>query len=236
MKNRIEKRLARVLENSEILDKRAYLTIDGEGCVERKKMNLTIPAMVFCIDEVLFDETLEKESDKREREKEKKIERLSNLTVEKLKENFTKLVVKGEVEFAKRYGKELALREVEEFNKTLFNLSLMDNISFKKPLMALAMKEILETIGWNDKIGYLVISYFAKQRYDLSSLEAAKELDNKDFDVPETLEFIAYKKVLNRYEYKNEKKYASMLSKWKNDVEELSISPVENEMLKTIKF
>ncbi|MBC2851991.1 hypothetical protein H5J22_11345 [Cetobacterium sp. 8H] len=236
MKNRIENRLLRVLENSEILDKRAYLTIDGDGSVERKEMNLTIPAMVFCADEVIFDETLEKESDKREREKEKKIERLSNLTVEKLKENFTKLVVKGEVEFAKRYGKELALREAEEFNKTLFNLSLMDNISFKKPLMALAMKEILDTVGWNDKIGYLVISYFTKQRYDLSSLEAAVEVENKDFDIPEILELVAYKKVLNMYDYKNEKKYASMLSKWKNDVEELSISPVENEMLKTIKF
>ncbi|WP_297597434.1 hypothetical protein [uncultured Cetobacterium sp.] len=236
MKNRIKERFIKVLENAEILDKRAYLTIDGEGNVERKAMNLTIPAMVFCQDETIFEEILKIESNKKEREKEKKIDRLSNLTIDKLKENFTKLVVKGEVEFAKRYGKELALRDLEEFNKALFNLSLMDNIAFKKPMMALAMREILKTIGWDDKVGYLVISYFTKQRYDLSCLELVEGIENKDFDVPDILELIAYKKVLNEYEYKNEKKYAAMLSKWKNETKELAISPVENEILKTIKF
>ncbi|MGL5663082.1 MAG: hypothetical protein ACRCW8_04730, partial [Cetobacterium sp.] len=71
-------------------------------------------------------------------------------------------------------GKELALKDKEEFLKTLFNLSLMDNISFYKPLMALAMKEVLDNIGWIDEIGYLVISYFTKQRYDLSCLEGSE--------------------------------------------------------------
>ena len=45
MKNRIEKRVAKVIENADTLDKRAYLTIDCDGVVKRKEMNFSIPLM-----------------------------------------------------------------------------------------------------------------------------------------------------------------------------------------------
>lgn len=236
MKNRIEKRVAKVIENADTLDKRAYLTIDCDGVVNRKEMNFSIPLMVFCENDEIFERVLKEESNKIERIKEKKIERLSNITVDKLKENFMKLVIKGELEFSKKYGKELALKDKEEFLKTLFNLSLMDNISFYKPLMALAMKEIIENIGWVDEIGYLVISYFTKQRYDLSQLENVIESESEITEIFGNISLLAYKKVLESYTYKNEKKYRAMLLNGVKNQDRLTQWQIDDEILNSIKF
>lgn len=236
MKNRIEKRVAKVIENADTLDKRAYLTIDCDGVVKRKEMNFSIPLMVFCENDEIFERVLKEESNKIERIKEKKIERLSNVPVDKLKENFMKLVIKGELEFSKKYGKELALKDKEEFLKTLFNLSLMDNISFYKPLMALAMKEIIENIGWIDEVGYLVISYFTKQRYDLSQLENAIESESEITEISENISLLAYKKVLESYTYKNEKKYRAMLLNGVKNQSRLTQWQIDDEILNSIKF
>lgn len=236
MKNRIEKRVAKVIENADTLDKRAYLTIDCDGVVKRKEMNFSIPLMVFCENDEIFERVLKEESNKIERIKEKKIERLSNVPVDKLKENFMKLVIKGELEFSKKYGKELALKDKEEFLKTLFNLSLMDNINFYKPLMALAMKEIIENIGWVDEIGYLVISYFTKQRYDLNQLENAIENESEITEISENISLLAYKKVLESYTYKNEKKYRAMLLSGVKNQNRLTQWQIDDEILNSIKF
>lgn len=236
MKNRIEKRVTKVIENADTLDKRAYLTIDYDGVVNRKKMNFSIPLMVFCENDEIFERVLKEESNKIERIKEKKIERLSNIPVDKLKENFMKLVIKGELEFSKKYGKELALKDKEEFLKTLFNLSLMDNISFYKPLMALAMKEIIENIGWVDEIGYLVISYFTKQRYDLSQLENVIESESEITEISGNISLLAYKKVLESYTYKNEKKYRAMLLNGVKNQDRLTQWQIDDEILNSIKF
>lgn len=236
MKDRIEKRVTKVIENADTLDKRAYLTIDCDGIVKRKEMNFSIPLMVFCENDELFERVLKEESNKIERIKEKKIERLSNISVDKLKENFMKLVIKGELEFSKKYGKELALKDKEEFIKTIFNLSLMDNINFYKPLMALAMKEIIENVGWIDEIGYLIISYFTKQRYDLSQLENAIEDESEITEVPENISLLAYKKVLESYTYKNEKKYRAMLLNRVKNQNKITQWQIEDEILNSIKF
>ena len=236
MKSRIEKRVAKVVENADTLDKRAYLTIDCDGVVKRKEMNFSIPLMVFCENDEIFERVLKEESNKIERIKEKKIERLSNISVDKLKENFMKLVIKGELEFSKKYGKELALKDKEEFIKTIFNLSLMDNINFYKPLMALAMKEIIENVGWIDEIGYLIISYFTKQRYDLSQLENAIEDESEITEVPENISLLAYKKVLESYTYKNEKKYRAMLLNRIKNQNKITQWQIEDEILNSIKF
>ena len=236
MKNRIEKRVAKVIENADTLDKRAYLTIDCDGVVKRKEMNFSIPLMVFCENDEIFERVLKEESNKIERIKEKKIERLSNVPVDKLKENFMKLVIKGELEFSKKYGKELALKDKEEFLKTLFNLSLMDNINFYKPLMALAMKEIIENIGWVDEIGYLVISYFTKQRYDLSQLENVIESESEITEIFGNISLLAYKKVLESYTYKNEKKYRAMLLNGVKNQDRLTQWQIDDEILNSIKF
>lgn len=234
MTNKIEIRLEKVLKNIDSLDKRAYLTVTGEGIIKRKDMNLTIPAMVFCEDDNLFNMQLEKDTDLKERQKDKDISRLSTIDLKKAVEIFTKVVIKGELEFSKKYGKELALRDKELFYKTLFNLSLMDNLKFRKPLMALALKEIMETIGWNDKIGYLVISYFTKQRFDLSNLENAVSIEKEDIQIERNIELASYKKVLESYTYENSEKYYFILKNENNKMKNGKLLDIEDEILKNI--
>lgn len=230
----LENRMTRVLENSEILDKRAYFTVSGEGDIKRKEMNLTLGAMFFCEDEKLFDEILEKESCPKEREKKLEIARMASMDIEKIKENFPKLIIKGELDFAKRYGKEFAMREPKLFLETLFNLSLMDNINFRKPLMALVMKECLDKFGWIDEIGYLVISYFTKQRYDLNSFENALEFDG-EIELKNIFELKIYKKVLESFEFKNRKKYLYILNEANKKIAEKELNEVEKDILKNIE-
>lgn len=208
MRNRVEK----IEKNCEFLDKRAYFTIDKNYEVKRKKMNMSIVVAAFLNNEE-FEVTLEKEIDKKERQKRKKIERFSNLDLDKIRENLIKLVIKGECEFAKRYAKELALRNKELFIKTIFELSLMDNIEFRKPLLALAFERVIDSIGWNDSIGDLVISYFSKQRYDLYEYENARNVEKIDIMRTDKIEIESYRVVLNRFEYKNKGKYIDILNK-----------------------
>ncbi len=231
MKINIEERIKYFLENAEYLDKRAYFTVDGEGKIKRKKMNYSFPAIFFCEDDIFFKNILEIEKDKRERTKIKKIDRLSNLEMDRLSENLIKLVIKGELDFAKRYAKELAMRDKEYFIKTLFNLSLMDNLSFDKPLMALAMREYISRFGWNDEVGYLVMSYFTKQRYDINQLEFIKPEEEMCRIEPRTVSQLAYKKVLDSYEYTNKSKYRAILIK---DIEKTDFIE-ESELEKILK-
>ena len=112
----------------------------------------------------------------------------------------------------------------------------MDNISFYKPLMALAMKEIIENIGWVDEIGYLVISYFTKQRYDLSQLENVIESESEITEISGNISLLAYKKVLESYTYKNEKKYRAMLLNGVKNQDRLTQWQIDDEILNSIKF
>lgn len=235
MKKDIQERLNYFLENVEILDKRAYFTISGEGEIKRKNMNYSFPAIFFCEDDEKFREIVNCEADKRERVKIKKIDRLSNLEVEKLSENLFKLIIKGELDFAKRYAKELALRDKEQFIKVLFNLSLMDNISFNKPLMALAMREYLKYHNWSDEVGYIVISYFTKQRYDLNEIENVIGGSEESLESI-TISQIAYKKVLESFEYINKSKYREILNNSvKRTKKDYEISEIEKMLIKGIK-
>lgn len=243
MKEKLRKRVAKVIENVEILDKRVYFSVDSEYRIKRKKMNYIVPALIFCENENIFLKTLELESNSIEREKFKKIERLSNLSILKLQENFIKLVIKGELEFSKRYGKELALRDKNLFLETLFNLSLMDNIEFNKPLLALSMKKIMDNFGWIDEIGYLVISYFSKQKFDLNAYEQAKELSEMNLEIDsENISQLAYKKVLESFNYKNKNFYSYMLkNSYKKTKEQKKngvinkLTNIEKEILKQLK-
>ncbi len=85
LKNRIENRIEDLINNSEILDKRAYFTVSDEGEIKRKRMNLTIPAMVFCSDDKVFKQILTSELDPVNRIKRKQLCRKQSIDIDTLK-------------------------------------------------------------------------------------------------------------------------------------------------------
>ena len=143
-------------ECAQFLDKRSYLTIDTKGDIKRKKGNLALPVFSFLKTEDDYVEVLLNSCDIKERQNLDKIERYSNLDIEKVKLNYIKTLFNGNLEFSKRYGKELFLRDRETFFKISSNFALIgdDNI---KPLMVLSLKELMKE--YNENIFYIFISF-----------------------------------------------------------------------------
>lgn len=198
-------KIEKICEEVEILDRRAFFVFKN-GEIRRKKIVEILPVAVFCNDNV-FDKALSLEKDKRERIKFKKIQRMSNLGIDKLESNFLKLVLNGELEFAKVYGKELALRDREIFFQILYKLVLMDNPYFYKGLMVLSFKEILNICGWKDEIWYLVVSYLTKQREETYIYENISYFDECTEKVEENLAVLVYRKILENYKGEDKERF-----------------------------
>lgn len=226
-------RKATIEKLAEYLDKRAYFTICASGEIKKKEINYAIPAAAFVEDEKFLAETLTELADPKERTKIDKIERYSNVQIEELKEKFFKLLANGNVDFAKRYGKELFLKDSTEFYRMLFHYSLMDSSS-QKALMALAMKKLTGS-EYNEEILYLVISYFTKVKPDFYDYENAdakstdkneiKELILKNRENIHTKEFLNLYScilVLNEYDYPREEILTGMILKKLERFEETS--------------
>jgi hypothetical protein len=204
-------RIAMLEELAEDLDKRAYFTINSCGEIKIKEMNYAIPLAAFCEDEEFFKEELPKLADKVERTKIDKIERFSNKSVEELKDKFYKLLANGSLDFAKRYAKELFLKDSEEFYRAIYHFALMDSTKNMKPLMVISMKKLLGK-NYNEKIMYLVIAYLTKKKSNFyqyenalpyeGTLEMMKEKLLKNQENVQTKEFLQiYTSILALSEY-----------------------------------
>lgn len=223
---------------SEIIGNRAYFTIDQEGNIKRKTMNYALPLGAFIKDTEKLGEYLFHLAKPVERVKHKKIERLSREDRDKLFNNFFKIMANNNYDFAKRYSKEMYLRDKEAFFKKLFHYTLMEEIDSQKTLMALALKKLLWE-GLDDNILNAGISYIANVKSDLRSYEKAGASENskkelltnieilKNGSSKEELNLLAYLLVLKEYDYSNESKFAAIAQK---RLEEISKTTTKKEL------
>lgn len=161
-------------EIAQFLDKRAYITIDISGNLKRKKANLTLPIFAFFNDDTLLKQEILNSCDIKERQKFDKIERFSSLDIEKVKLNFIKTLFNGNLEFSKKYGKELFLRANSDFFKIVSNFSLIGDSTNIKPLMVLALKKLMKD-NYDENIFHLFISYMTKYRDNTAIYENVQE-------------------------------------------------------------
>lgn len=157
--------------SAEFLNKRAYLTIDTAGNIKRKRGSMALPIFAFLNDKNSLVKELLNSSDSKERQKIDKIERFSSMEIEKVKSNLIKTLFNGNLEFSKKYGKELFLRDRESFFKIVSNFALIGNLNSLKPLFVLSIKKLLTE--YDENIFYNFISYMTKYRDDLSTYEEA---------------------------------------------------------------
>lgn len=221
---------------SQVLDKRAYFTIDMNGAIKRKKMNYVIPSAVFTDEDSDFVCHVVNSINFAEKTKTDKIERMTNAEIEDLKKNIFKLLAKGDFHFTCKYCKELYFKDKENLFKILFQFSLMDNISFEKPLAVYSLKKYFEKFGYSDEALYLTISYLAKMRADFSEYEKLYVEKNNlnssdDFEILKNelknivknnidkykttkgLEILGYLLVLLSYSYENENIFTAILKR-----------------------
>lgn len=202
---------------AEILDKRAYVTIDLEGNIKRKDVNLILPLFALNDDEDKLADILVRNADEKERQNFDKIERFSSLDIEKVKKNFIKTVMHGNFDFAKKYGKELFLRDNRSFYEILATFVCIGNSNSLKGLVMLAAKELLTE--YDDNIFTLFISYITKFRDDTQNYEFCtpttltlkdiKDMVVKDDEILNSrlgLGILSNIDILKKFNLKNERK------------------------------
>ena len=158
---------------AEVLDKRAYFTVTSEGEIKRKTINPSLPVFAFSDNNEQLADTILESADLKERSKISAVSRLSNLEIKNLKENLFKTMINGNLDFSKKFGKELFLRDRDEFFKTVTLAALMGNMNSLKPLMVLAFKKLMEKREYNENVFYLVIAFLTKYRDEFFYYERA---------------------------------------------------------------
>lgn len=164
---------------AELLDKRVYFSVDGFN-ICRKELNLALPAVAFSKDDELMLDTIHSCISPIERQHIDKIDRMSNLTVEKLAEKLEKLLIKDSLEHTMRYAKELLYKDENRFYTVLGKFALLDSIKSRKALLISAFRKIGRK---DDELIFLLISYMVKARADYSDIEKIKNgLSNLSYD------------------------------------------------------
>lgn len=182
-------------ESAQFLDKRAYITIDIYGNLKRKRGNLTLPIFAFLDDKNILSQEILDSADIRERQNYDKIDRFSNLDIEKVKINLIKTLFNGNLEFSKKYGKELFLRDRDTFFKIVSNFALIGSKNMK-PLMVLALQKLMKQ--YDENIFHLFISYVTKNRDNTCIYESAEVCDLNVAQLKSSLK--SNSELLNSYE------------------------------------
>lgn len=211
---------------AEGLGKRSYFTIDSNGTIKRKNMNRALP-LITTINNDNYKEiikiVLEKMVDLTQREKIKKIERLSKYSIDTLTNNFNKIMANGDKIFGLRYSKEIFLRDNKLFFKILFDYVLLENIDSEKSTMAWSLYQLMKEIKDNkfpDEVFYVGISYILQKKSEFHDFERISNLNFTPTPKAEIIELSktvgslsvsSYGKILNEFRYEKEDIYTEIL-------------------------
>ncbi|WP_291256044.1 hypothetical protein [Fusobacterium sp.] len=218
-------------ESAQFLDKRAYITVDTLGNLKRKRGSLALPVSAFLDEAELIAEIIDS-SDIKERQNYDKIERFSSLDIEKVRLNLIKTLFNGSYDFAKKYGKELFLRDRDAFFKLLANFSLIGESSNLKPLMVLALKRSM--LEFDENIFSLFISYFSKYRDNTSNYEKSLDISIEISDLKTMLR--DKKELLNSLEGLGILSSLALLEEIEVDNYNRSLNKLKFEIENTVSF
>ena len=212
-----------------VLDKRAYFTINESGELKRKNNNLIIPFFAYCNDNELLAENIFEKADLKERCKIGKVNRFSNVDEKKLKENLLKTLTNGGLEFSLKYGKELFLRNRDEFFKTVLLFSLMGDLKSLKPLVVLSFKKLMENQEYDENLFYLLISFLTKYRDNFYFYENAEIEEDNSFNLKEFL--LANENILNSREGLGAISSLKALEELEKNYQNKFIQKIKNELI-----
>lgn len=232
---------------AEVLDKRAYLTIDKEGNLKRKSANMALPIFAFFDDHKTLIQGIFDSANLKERQILDKIDRFSNVDMDKIKDNLIKTIFNGNLDFAKKYGKELFLRDREAFYNLLATFVTIGNSDSLKGLFLISYEKLMENIEYDGNIFFLFMAYITKFRDNTSAYEtcengkySAKDLkkqlaDNKDLLYSKLgLGILTNLYLVEKYNLTNEEKILAKLAFEINNYQELA--PLSDEEKQILEF
>ena len=89
-----------------------------------------------------------------------------------------KTMFNGSIDFAKKYAKELFLRDKKEFFRLMATFVTIGNSESLKSLNMIAFERLMEENDYNGNILYLFIAYLTKYRDNTNNYENIK-IDGK---------------------------------------------------------
>ena len=208
---------------AEGLGRRTYFSLNSNGNIKRNKMNRAL-LLVTTIDKNNYKKVIEillgEMVDLTQREKIKKIERLSTYSIDTLTNNFNKIMASGDRIFGLKYGKELFFRDKELFFKMLFDYVLLENINTEKSIMAWSLYQLLKDSGFSNEVFYVGMSYLLQKKSEFNDYEkisynnfipTSKEKIVVKSKAHSLLTISSYGKILNEFTYQKEDIYIEML-------------------------
>lgn len=148
-------------ESLPLCNKNTYLKIEGLDRISIKEPNFSLVKLLL-IDNGKYTIQEYLESVIGAKEKIKKIDRVSGETLEKVKDNYYKVLLKGDTHFALRYGYELFCRDKNEFVKISLAASLVSG--WEKCAYSLAFIQLLDKYpqkGITDALVEIYIRFIA---------------------------------------------------------------------------
>ncbi|OQY08730.1 MAG: hypothetical protein B6I28_04300 [Fusobacteriia bacterium 4572_132] len=162
------------------INRKNYFNIKIDGEIKEKKINLAIPLLNVMsenenkeeIKKIIYEKYIWKNEFKKRRD----IKRLSKYSIEKVKTNYFKTLLKGEFTHAIRYGNELFLRDKDEFEKISLFYGMINN---QKSYLLLYIISSIELFKKVKKENYIII---------LNSMIDLMSKYKKDFTLYEKIE------------------------------------------------
>lgn len=180
------------------LNYRCYYKVSGEGEIHKKDINIPLISLVFSREKGSKEEIkefFEKGIYFAERQKLKKIDRMSSLSFETLDNNIYKVFFNRDISIGLRYAKEYYLRDKKKFKKKLAKYILLDRIDSKKAVVLLAMFELLKEVKNDndlDTVLHIFLNYIVKYPSILEEYDCGVE-NNEEKD----LYALAYSKLID---------------------------------------
>lgn len=151
-------------EFAEIMDKRSYFTVTVEGEIVKKAVNPILLQYPYEEDAKSLAKMILEFGEPKERQIISPIKRLSNVEIPKLKEKLMTTLVHGNFDYAKRYAKELYLRDENSFFSQMnIFVRLSEKESQKRDVLK-AMQQMMKEVVYDERIFHLYLSFLTRYR------------------------------------------------------------------------
>ena len=151
-------------EFAEIMDKRSYFTVNVEGKICRKQVNPILLEFPYEEESSALAKMILEYGTPEERQVIHPITRFSNVDIPTLQKKLITTLVHQNFEYAKRYAKELFLREEETFWRLLHIFVELGEQESQKREVLKAFEICMKAVIYDERLFHLYLSFLARYR------------------------------------------------------------------------
>lgn len=147
---------------AEIMDKRSYFKVHPKGEVMRKEANPILYLYPYEKDANKLAKLILQYGNPIERQVIHKIDRMSTVDLKSLEEKCMTTMVKGNLDYAKRYAKELYYRDEVAFWDLLTCFVSLGKMESQKKKVLEAFRDVFTELSYDENLFYIYLSYLVR--------------------------------------------------------------------------